>query len=129
MDLLARGSELARLAGKQAASLVRNAGAHVVRIGTPARAALTASLRSGPLDPAAQRVERWLEARRQAPEGRYRIELATPRSRTFAAAGIVLMVVLVALPAVGSRSLINELIFVLTMLALAQYWNLLAGYA
>jgi branched-chain amino acid transport system permease protein len=37
--------------------------------------------------------------------------------------------VLVALPAVGSRSLINELIFVLTMLALAQYWNLLAGYA
>jgi branched-chain amino acid transport system permease protein len=33
------------------------------------------------------------------------------------------------LPAFGSRNLINELIFVFTMLALAQYWNLLAGYA
>jgi branched-chain amino acid transport system permease protein len=118
-----------RLAGKQAASLVRNAGAHVGRMAAPARAALHTALRTGAFASAAQRVERWLEARRQAPEGRYRIEVATPRSRAFAAAGIVLMVVLVALPAVGSRSLINELIFVLTMLALAQYWNLLAGYA
>jgi branched-chain amino acid transport system permease protein len=39
------------------------------------------------------------------------------------------MAVLLALPAFGSRNLINELIFVFTMLALAQYWNLLAGYA
>ena len=33
------------------------------------------------------------------------------------------------LPAFASRDLINDLIFVFTMLALAQYWNLLAGYA
>jgi branched-chain amino acid transport system permease protein len=63
------------------------------------------------------------------PKGRYRIEVATPRSRAFAAAGACLVAVLVALPAFGSRNLINELIFVLTMLALAQSWNLLAGYA
>jgi branched-chain amino acid transport system permease protein len=33
------------------------------------------------------------------------------------------------MPAFASRNLINELIFVFTMLVLAQYWNLLAGYA
>src|SRR6185437_1548836 len=63
------------------------------------------------------------------PIGRYRIEVATPRSRLFAVAGACLLAVLLALPAFGSRNLINELIFVFTMRALAQYWNLLAGYA
>src|SRR5262245_57986154 len=66
---------------------------------------------------------------RPAANGRYRIEVATERSRAFAIAGLALMALLVALPAFGSRNLINELIFVFTMLALAQYWNLLAGYA
>lgn len=61
--------------------------------------------------------------------GRYRIEVATERSRAFAMAGLGLMALLVALPAFAGRNLINELIFVFTMLALAQYWNLLAGYA
>ena len=60
---------------------------------------------------------------------RYRIEVATPRSRAFAVIGACLLAVLLILPAFGSRNLINELIFVFTMLALAQYWNLLAGYA
>jgi branched-chain amino acid transport system permease protein len=32
-------------------------------------------------------------------------------------------------PHCAGRDLLNDLIFVLTMLALAQYWNLLAGYA
>ena len=87
-------------------------------------------LRTGPLAPSARRIERWLEGpSRAAPEGRYRIEVATPRSRAFAVAGACLLAALVALPAFGSRNLINELIFVFTMLALAQYWNLLAGYA
>jgi branched-chain amino acid transport system permease protein len=75
------------------------------------------------------RVERWLEGRPSVPEGRYRIEVATPHSRLFAAIGACLLAVLLAVPAFGSRNLINELIFVFTMLALAQYWNLLAGYA
>jgi len=86
-------------------------------------------LRAGPLGPAAARVDRWLAGRRRAIEGRYRIEVATPRSRAFAIAGVGLMALLIALPAFASRNLINELIFVFTMLALAQYWNLLAGYA
>jgi branched-chain amino acid transport system permease protein len=88
-------------------------------------------LRTGPLAPAAGRLARVLQRRRgPAPaEGRYRIEVATPRSRAFAIAGIVVMALLVALPAFASRNLVDELIFVLTMLALAQYWNLLAGYA
>jgi branched-chain amino acid transport system permease protein len=101
----------------------------VSRVAAPARTAMHTALRTGPLAPATRRVERWLEAWHKAPEGRYRIEVATPRSRAFVAAGVCLMAVLAALPAFGSRNLINELIFVLTMLALAQYWNLLAGYA
>ena len=39
------------------------------------------------------------------------------------------MIALVALPAVASRGVIQDMIFVLYMLALAQCWNLLAGYA
>lgn len=86
-------------------------------------------LRTGPLGPATAHVDRWLAGRRKAVEGRYRIEVATPRSRAFAVAGVGLMALLVALPAFASRNLINDLIFVFTMLVLAQYWNLLAGYA
>jgi branched-chain amino acid transport system permease protein len=86
-------------------------------------------LRSGPLAPATRGVEALLERRRSVPEGRYRIEVATPRSRAFLLAGIALVALLVVLPAFASRNLVNELIFVCTMLVLAQYWNLLAGYA
>jgi branched-chain amino acid transport system permease protein len=86
-------------------------------------------LRTGPLAPATRRVDGLLERRRSVREGRYRIEVATPRARAFALAGIGLVALLVALPAFASRNLINELIFVCTMLVLAQYWNLLAGYA
>jgi branched-chain amino acid transport system permease protein len=86
-------------------------------------------LRTGPLAPSTRRIDGLLERRRIVPQGRYRIEVATPRSRAFALAGIGLVALLVALPAFASRNLINELIFVCTMLVLAQYWNLLAGYA
>jgi branched-chain amino acid transport system permease protein len=41
----------------------------------------------------------------------------------------VVIALLVLLPAVASRSLMQDLFFVFTLLALAQYWNLLAGYA
>ncbi len=53
------------------------------------------------------------------------------RTRTGTAAGIAALVLLAAgfaLPAVASRSLIQDLFFILTMLTLAQFWNLLAGY-
>ena len=42
---------------------------------------------------------------------------------------LVLVLVLAAAPAFVSRSFIQNMFFILTMLALAQYWNLLAGYA
>jgi branched-chain amino acid transport system permease protein len=45
------------------------------------------------------------------------------------AGGLVLFGGLVALPAFAGRSLVQDLIFVFYMLALAQCWNLLAGYA
>jgi hypothetical protein len=40
----------------------------------------------------------------------------------------ILIVVLCCLPAFASRSLIQDMFFILTMLVLAQFWNLLAGY-
>lgn len=46
-----------------------------------------------------------------------------------AAAMVAVVVVLAALPAFAGRALLQDLFFVFTMLALAQYWNLLAGYA
>src|SRR5688572_17753626 len=59
----------------------------------------------------------------------YRIETATGISRYVTLAGIALLVVLVLLPFFATRGLVQNLIFVFYMLALAQYWNLLAGYA
>jgi branched-chain amino acid transport system permease protein len=61
--------------------------------------------------------------------GRFAVRTATATSRGALIAGLVLLVALAALPFYGSRSLIQDFFFVFTMLALAQYWNLLAGYA
>lgn len=41
----------------------------------------------------------------------------------------LVVIVLIALPAFVGRPALQNLFFVFTMLALAQYWNLLAGYA
>jgi branched-chain amino acid transport system permease protein len=60
---------------------------------------------------------------------RYRIETATATSRYTAAAGLGLLIVLLLLPFFAGRGLVQDLIFVFYMLALAQLWNLLAGYA
>jgi len=85
-------------------------------------------LRTGPLAPIVVLFDGW-RLSRQPRVGRFRIEAATSLSRYVALAGVVLFAVLVALPAFAGRTLINDLIFLFTMLALAQYWNLLAGYA
>jgi len=80
--------------------------------------------------PAARRLlEHLPRPRRAAVEGRYRMQVATPASRSLALASIALLALLVALPAFAGRDALHDLIFVFTMLALAQYWNLLAGYA
>jgi len=63
------------------------------------------------------------------PTHAFRIETAGRASRAAAAAACVILLVLVLLPAFAGRNLIQDLIFLFYMLALAQCWNLLAGYA
>ena len=55
----------------------------------------------------------------------------TTGTRASAIAGIVALILIgvgIVLPAFASRSLIQDLFFILTMLTLAQLWNLIAGY-
>mgnify|MGYP003383129033 CR=1 FL=1 len=55
----------------------------------------------------------------------------TTRTRASSIAGIAalaLIAVGLVLPAFASRSLIQDLFFILTMLTLAQLWNLIAGF-
>ena len=58
---------------------------------------------------------------------RFRVDAGGSRLQFAILAGLV--VVLAAVPAFVGRALLQDLFFVFTMLALAQYWNLLAGYA
>jgi branched-chain amino acid transport system permease protein len=60
---------------------------------------------------------------------RDRVVIGGPYTRHLALAGFGCFALLVVLPAFAGRALIEDLIFVFYMLALAQYWNLLAGYA
>lgn len=60
---------------------------------------------------------------------RYRIETKARGSAILALAGVALVLIFTVLPAFAGRGLIQDLIFVFYMLALAQCWNLLAGYA
>lgn len=56
---------------------------------------------------------------------------ASTRTRAATISGITALILLgvaIVLPAFASRSLIQDLFFILTMLTLAQFWNLLAGY-
>ena len=59
----------------------------------------------------------------------YRISVGGRFGRLTALGGAAIFAVFVALPAFAGRATIEDLIFVFYMLALAQYWNLLAGYA
>jgi len=58
----------------------------------------------------------------------YRVETRTTASTIAGLAAVVLIGGLIALPAFAGRGLIQDLFFILTMLVLAQFWNLLAGY-
>ena len=58
----------------------------------------------------------------------YLVETRTQAARVAGIVAIGLLVVAVALPGFAGRSLIQDLFFILTMLVLAQWWNLLAGY-
>lgn len=59
----------------------------------------------------------------------YKSEIGAGHGRLLAALGIGLVALLIVLPTFASRNAIQDLIFIFYMLALAQYWNLLAGYA
>jgi branched-chain amino acid transport system permease protein len=63
------------------------------------------------------------------PTRTFRIEAAGRASRAAAFAAGVMLLILVLLPVFAGRTLIQDLIFLFYKLALAQCWNLLAGYA
>jgi branched-chain amino acid transport system permease protein len=58
----------------------------------------------------------------------YTVTTGTRASQIAAIVAIVLIVIGFALPAFASRSVIQDMFFILTMLMLAQLWNLIAGY-
>ena len=58
----------------------------------------------------------------------YSVQTRTRASSISAVVALLLIVLAIALPAFASRSLIQDMFFILTMLVLAQFWNLLAGY-
>ncbi|MEM8850824.1 MAG: branched-chain amino acid ABC transporter permease [Pseudomonadota bacterium] len=60
--------------------------------------------------------------------GGYTVRTGTRASRAFGWGLAVLLVALVAAPLWADRGMIQDLFFILTMLVLAQFWNLLAGY-
>jgi branched-chain amino acid transport system permease protein len=65
----------------------------------------------------------------KAVAGGYRMDNASRAPRTAKLAGLGVILLFVLLPLFATRGLLQELIFVFYMLALAQFWNLLAGYA
>jgi branched-chain amino acid transport system permease protein len=62
-------------------------------------------------------------------KGAFRSEVGAGYGRYLALAGIAFIGLMIVMPVFATRNAIQDLIFVFYMLALAQYWNLLAGYA
>ncbi len=58
----------------------------------------------------------------------YAVSTRTTASSVALVAGLGIVVLLYLAPTFASRGLIQDLFFILTMLTLAQFWNLLAGY-
>jgi branched-chain amino acid transport system permease protein len=63
------------------------------------------------------------------PPAGWRIETGTRFSRAFSIVCLAAFAGLAAAPLLLSRGVVQDLFFILTMLTLAQSWNLLAGYA
>jgi branched-chain amino acid transport system permease protein len=134
VELAGKGRQHWRKREVPLAGIARAAVSALARGAAPACQALKGwrargSVRVAPLAHRARMLASSLLRREAAADSHYRIEVATPLSRRIGMGGIALVALLVALPAFAGRDLLNDLIFVLTMLALAQYWNLLAGYA
>ena len=60
---------------------------------------------------------------------KWRVSIVSHSARFTLPALLLLIAVLIVLPSFASRNALNDLIFVFYMLVLAQFWNLLAGYA
>ena len=58
----------------------------------------------------------------------YSVQTRTRASSAFAVLAAIVVAVLIVLPFFAGRSLIQDMFFILTILVLAQFWNLLAGY-
>ena len=58
----------------------------------------------------------------------YHVETKTRASKIAFYGGIAALIVAVVLPFFAGRATIQDMFFILTMLVLAQWWNLLAGY-
>ena len=58
----------------------------------------------------------------------YHVETKTRASKFAFYGGSIALIVAVALPFFAGRATIQDMFFILTMLVLAQWWNLLAGY-
>jgi branched-chain amino acid transport system permease protein len=58
----------------------------------------------------------------------YAVTTRTPASSIAMVVSLLVVLALFAAPMFASRGLIQDLFFILTMLTLAQFWNLLAGY-
>ena len=69
-----------------------------------------------------------MDAGTASPTRAFRIATADRISRPAAFAACIFLLLLVLLPVFAGRNLIQDLIFLFYMLALAQCWNLLAGY-
>jgi branched-chain amino acid transport system permease protein len=63
-----------------------------------------------------------------APTPVWHARSGTRLSRAAGIVGAIVVLALIAVPTVASRNLIQDLVFVFTMLALAQLWNALAGW-
>lgn len=59
----------------------------------------------------------------------YRVVTRTRTSMVASIVAVVVVIALAVLPLLSERGFLQDMFFVLTMLALAQWWNLLAGYA
>lgn len=59
---------------------------------------------------------------------RFAIETSTRSSRIFLVLAGLAVIAAIFLPAVASRGVIKDMFLILTLLSLAQCWNLLAGY-
>lgn len=59
---------------------------------------------------------------------KYTVQTKTRTSSIFGICIILLVILAIFIPALVSRSVLQDLFFILTMLVLAQFWNLLAGY-